>query len=59
MPPRNSRSDENLFVLRTWKERDGGGETQWRASVTHVSTCDRRYFTSYDELARFLDRWKK
>jgi|HubBroStandDraft_4_1064222.scaffolds.fasta_scaffold188083_2 hypothetical protein len=59
MPPRNSRSDENLFVLRTWKERDGGGETQWRASVTHVSTGDRRYFTSYDELARFLDRWKK
>ncbi|HUA08199.1 MAG TPA: hypothetical protein VMA98_02925 [Candidatus Acidoferrales bacterium] len=59
MPIRGSRIDENVFVVRTWQERDGAGEAHWRASVTHVTSGDRRYFTTYDELHRFLDRWKK
>jgi hypothetical protein len=59
MPTPRSRRDEILFVIRTWKERDSGGEEQWRSSVTHVLTGDRRYFTSHDELNRFIDRWKR
>ncbi|HTX03950.1 MAG TPA: hypothetical protein VMD07_09740 [Candidatus Acidoferrales bacterium] len=59
MTVRSSRTEENVFVVRTWNERGPGGESQWRASVTHVLSGDRRYFTSYDDLHRFLDRWKK
>lgn len=58
MSTRSSRKNEHLFVIRTWVE-GGGSDGQWRASVTHVPTGDRRYFTSYEELHAFLDRWKK
>jgi hypothetical protein len=58
MQPR-SRPEESLFIVRVWKERDGSTEAQWRASVTHVTSGERRYFTQYDELQRFIERWKK
>jgi hypothetical protein len=59
MATRSSRQDEHLFVIRTWTEGNANKDGQWRASVTHVSSGDRRYFTSYEELHQFLDRWKK
>jgi hypothetical protein len=47
-----------MFIVRTWAERSGD-EVQWRASVTHVVSGDRRYFTAYDELLQFLDQWRR
>jgi hypothetical protein len=56
---RSPRVVSDVFVVRTWHERGLDGEVQWRASITHVSTGDRCYFTSYAELGSFLDRWRK
>ena len=54
---RNTRVHEHVFLVRTWKEADVANNAQWRASVTHVKSGERYYFTDYEELQRFLDRW--
>ena len=50
---------EQLFVVRMWEECDAYGPPQWRAHVTHVVSRERRYFTDYDELRAFLERWRE
>lgn len=55
-PQRRSRDD--TFVIRMWSENDRMVRGPWRASVTHVSSGQRHYFTNYGELCEFLDRWR-
>lgn len=49
---------EELFVLRMWSEGDDSSAHSWRASITHVASGERRYFTNYGNLCEFLDRWR-
>ena len=58
MPGRSLR-DEHVFLVRTWEEKDTYGGVQRRASITHVLSGERRYFTSYNELTDFLEAWNK
>jgi hypothetical protein len=51
------RSRDDMFVIRIWSENDRVLRSLWRASVTHVSSGQRHYFTNYGELCEFLDRW--
>ncbi|HZZ00662.1 MAG TPA: hypothetical protein VFE36_13925 [Candidatus Baltobacteraceae bacterium] len=52
------RSRDEMFVIRIWSESDRMVRSLWRASVTHVSSGQRHYFTNYGELCEFLDRWR-
>lgn len=54
----NRRSRDEMFVIRIWAESDKVVRNLWRASVTHVSSGQRHYFTNYGELCEFLDRWQ-
>jgi hypothetical protein len=56
---RGTERREQIFVVRMWQERDAVGPPQWRAYVTHVVTRERRYFTTYEQLCDFLDRWRE
>lgn len=47
-----------MFVIRIWSENDRVLRNVWRASVTHVASGQRHYFTNYGELCEFLDRWR-
>ena len=53
------RSQDETFVIRIWSESDRVVRSLWRASVTHVSSGQRHYFTNYGELCEFLDRWRE
>jgi hypothetical protein len=52
------RQRDEMFVIRIWSEEERAVRTGWRASVTHVSSGQRHYFTNYGELCEFLDRWR-
>jgi hypothetical protein len=52
------RPHDEVFVIRIWSESDALTRGSWRASVTHVVTRERRFFTNYGELCEFLDRWR-
>jgi hypothetical protein len=49
---------EDIFIIRMWSEANDSGVLQWRASVLHVATQERRYFTQYAQLCEFLDHWR-
>ena len=52
------RPNDEIFVIRVWSENEAPVRGAWRASVTHVVTRERRFFTNYGELCEFLDRWR-
>jgi len=52
------RRRDEMFVIRIWSENDRLVRSLWRASVTHVASGQRHYFTNYGELCEFLDRWR-
>jgi hypothetical protein len=46
---------QHLFIVRVWCEPGRTpAECQWRGSVEHVPSGDRRYFAARGDLARFL-----
>ena len=49
---------EDLFVIRIWSEPSADGQAPWRAFVTHTSTGEREYFTSYAQLFAFLEHYR-
>lgn len=49
------RKPDDVFLVRIWTEPDEVSPNVWRASVTHLSTNRRRYFTNYAELCFFLE----
>ena len=53
------RPRDEMFVIRIWSESDRLVRSMWRASVTHVSSGQRHYFTNYGELCEFLDRFRE
>jgi hypothetical protein len=55
--PRRRTSDE-IFIIRVWSQEAPPARGAFRASVTHVPTRERRFFTNYGELCEFLDRWR-
>jgi len=45
----------HLFVVRIWLEPGRTpAEGQWRGSVEHVPSGERRYFAALEDLARFV-----
>jgi hypothetical protein len=44
-----------LFMLRLWLEDLGGGRTDWRGKVQHVSSGEARYFRDWTTLEAFLE----
>lgn len=54
-----ARRDEQIFVVRTWREHGAAGDRQRRASVTHVVSGERRYFRTFEELSAFIERLGK
>jgi len=47
-----------MFIIRVWSEAPKPVRGSFRASVTHVPTRERRFFTNYGELCDFLERWR-
>jgi hypothetical protein len=46
---------QHLFVVRVWHEPGGAGAPgQWRGTVEHVPSGQRRYFIALDALAEFV-----
>ena len=48
---------KDAFLVNLWFESPGGGEPQsveWRGSVEHLMTQQRRYFTDIVDLVTFL-----
>lgn len=45
----------HLFMLRMWPEDLGGGQTDWRGSVQHVTTGEVRYFRDWQTLEGFVE----
>jgi len=52
---RRGRRRDNSFLIRIWHEEERN--PTWRASVMHLATRELRYFTTYNDLCTFLDRW--
>ena len=47
----------HLFVVRIWLEPGRTpAEGQWRGSVEHMPSGQRRYFAEMEDLARFVRR---
>jgi hypothetical protein len=45
----------HLFVVRIWLEPGRTpAEGQWRGSVVHVPSGERRYFAEMEDLAQFV-----
>ncbi len=47
-----------MFIIRVWSEAPEPARGSFRASVTHVPTRERRFFTNYGDLCDFLERWR-
>jgi hypothetical protein len=45
---------EHTFIVRTWREEREEGCAQWRGSVEHVATKERRYFRDFADLSAFI-----
>jgi hypothetical protein len=39
-----------LFTVRLWPEELGNGQVEWRGSVQHVTSGQRRYFREWPAL---------
>jgi hypothetical protein len=48
-----SRAEET-FIVRTWRDATGSGETEWHGSVEHVATRKLRYFRDFADLSAFI-----
>ncbi|MDE2480756.1 MAG: hypothetical protein KGN02_01025 [bacterium] len=59
MPQRRSTRAEDVFLVRIWCDDDRPNHAPWRASVTHVTTSERHYFTDYGDLCEFLERCRR
>jgi hypothetical protein len=49
------RSPEESFVIRISVEDPRTSPDRWRATVVHVASGERRYFSSYGDLCSFID----
>ncbi len=56
MTPASERS-EHLFIVRVWQEPAQIQAGTWRGSIEHVSSGQRLYFTSFNDLNDFI-RWR-
>jgi len=45
----------HVFVLRFWPEGLGGGQTDWRGRVQHVSSGEARYLRDWPALEAFVN----
>jgi hypothetical protein len=46
---------EHAFLVRTWREAGGtNASAEWRGSVEHLSTKQRRYFRDFADLCAFI-----
>jgi len=45
----------HLFTLRLWLEDLGGGQTDWRGRVQHVTSGEVRYVRDWQALAAFVE----
>jgi hypothetical protein len=53
-PVENERF-EHAFLVRTWCEPGGAdGGREWRGSVEHLATKQRRYFRELSDLGAFI-----
>jgi hypothetical protein len=54
MPVESDRT-EHAFLVRTWREAgDARTNAEWRGSVEHLSTKQRRYFRDFADLCAFI-----
>ncbi|MFZ6026648.1 MAG: hypothetical protein ACOYYS_02935 [Chloroflexota bacterium] len=44
----------HLFIVRLWAETKATPEIQWRGSVEHIGSRQKRYFTSLSDLQVFI-----
>lgn len=51
-----SRGDMHSFIVRIWREprEIEGSAPEWRGTIEHVSSGQRRYFNNLDEIAAFV-----
>jgi hypothetical protein len=50
-----SERAEHTFLVRTWREGGAAGaSTEWRGSVEHLPTKERRYFREFSDLCAFI-----
>ncbi len=47
--------NSQLFMLRLWQEDLGGGQTDFRCKVQHVSSGEVRYFRDWHTLEAFME----
>lgn len=52
--PEQPMHRSHLFTLRLWREGLGGGQTELRGKVQHVSSGEARYFRDWVALKAFL-----
>jgi hypothetical protein len=46
---------EHAFLVRVWREAgDASVSADWRGSVEHLSTKQRRYFRDFADLCAFI-----
>jgi hypothetical protein len=46
---------EHAFLVRTWRESGAAGaRAEWRGSVEHLPTKQRRYFRDFADLCAFI-----
>ena len=50
-----SSINSQLFMLRLWQEDLGGGQTDFRGKVQHVSSGEVRYFRDWRTLEAFME----
>ena len=51
----SSLPNHHLFVVRMWWEAgDGGAAGEWRGSVEHVPSGEKRYFRDCNALPTFI-----
>lgn len=55
MPP-DVPFDQELFVLRLWREELGDDRQEWRGALTHVRSGEVRYFRDARTLQAMLWR---
>jgi hypothetical protein len=54
-PPPSAGERQHLFVVRLWWEPDETGSFgEWRGSVEHVATREKRYFREPQNLCEFV-----
>lgn len=47
---------QHLFVVRVWWEPDGEGESgEWRGSIEHIASREKRYFRELKSLSQFIE----